>query len=770
MNIDGQNVVAMVPGCSFPAGVIASAWIMFSTGPGTECCILEADICVADTLIWYEDTALTCPGTCFDLESVALHEFGHWLSLGHEDDEAILGYRPVMYSSIGICEFRRTLTGDDTTGLDYAYDFTGVIAGGARCASVHSHPPYATSTKTPMFMNCSFVQCDSTPCIAGKPFCDSTTADPCVIVCPQSDIIYKVVVKDECGNPICDTAGTFLDFTGCPAQPCPGQEPFWPRVYADSCDPLTGTHYFTVDAFTFDCQNCPVTLFVDFAPCKGLFAVFLDQFGNMCVDDTDLICLPDLDCDGMIAGPGDSAFFFGHLGHCCGTHPCPPGPPFCDSITTDPCLLVCPQDDVTFRVNVKDSCGNPICDTSNIWLEFPPCAFPCPGVEPAWPRVFPGFCDPATGDHFFRVAAASINCPNCDAVLFVNGMPCRVIPTRYLDHTGDLCVTPADFGSGSSCEDFNCDGTIDANDAGIHAAHSGHCCSGGPCPPGPAWCDSIFAPPCLLVCPESDVVYTVVVRDSCGNPVCDSLVWLDFSTCPAAQPCPLEEPAWPRVFPDSCDPNSGLHYFTVDASSDTCVDCFAILYVRGQQCRDIPVKFLDNNGDMCVTELDWLGNRSCDDLNCDGIVDTVDRVLWSTHFHHCCRTCPDTDNDGICDPIDNCRFVPNPTQLDTDGDGIGDACDNCPLVSNPGQEDTNGDGIGDACCCVGIRGDVNGDGALMPNILDLTYLVDYIFRGGPKPPCPKEADVNSDAAVANILDLTYLVDFIFRGGPPPGPC
>jgi hypothetical protein len=71
---------------------------------------------------------------------------------------------------------------------------------------------------------------------------------------------------------------------------------------------------------------------------------------------------------------------------------------------------------------------------------------------------------------------------------------------------------------------------------------------------------------------------------------------------------------------------------------------------------------------------------------------------------------------------------------------------------------------------VGIRGDVNGDGALMPNILDLTYLVDYIFRGGPKPPCPKEADVNSDAAVANILDLTYLVDFIFRGGPPPGPC
>ena len=40
-------------------------------------------------------------------------------------------------------------------------------------------------------------------------------------------------------------------------------------------------------------------------------------------------------------------------------------------------------------------------------------------------------------------------------------------------------------------------------------------------------------------------------------------------------------------------------------------------------------------------------------------------------------------------------------------------------------------------CCVGIRGDVNNDGAVNPNILDLTYLVDRIFRGGPPPgPCP----------------------------------
>ncbi len=72
-------------------------------------------------------------------------------------------------------------------------------------------------------------------------------------------------------------------------------------------------------------------------------------------------------------------------------------------------------------------------------------------------------------------------------------------------------------------------------------------------------------------------------------------------------------------------------------------------------------------------------------------------------------------------------------------------------------------------CCVGIRGDVNNDGA-DANILDLTFLVDRIFRGGPQAVCLDEADVNSDGAPSNILDLTFLVDRIFRGGPAPGGC
>jgi len=68
-------------------------------------------------------------------------------------------------------------------------------------------------------------------------------------------------------------------------------------------------------------------------------------------------------------------------------------------------------------------------------------------------------------------------------------------------------------------------------------------------------------------------------------------------------------------------------------------------------------------------------------------------------------------------------------RIDSDGDGVVDSVDNCLNTPNPTQTDTDGDGIGDACCCVGSRGDLNGDG-VDANILDLTNIIDIIFRGG----------------------------------------
>jgi len=103
--------------------------------------------------------------------------------------------------------------------------------------------------------------------------------------------------------------------------------------------------------------------------------------------------------------------------------------------------------------------------------------------------------------------------------------------------------------------------------------------------------------------------------------------------------------------------------------------------------------------------------------------------------------------------------------VDSDNDGIQDAMDNCPTVSNPSQIDSDLDGIGDACditgCCV-KEGDANHNGSL--NVVDITYLVNFLFKGGPIYSCKDEADANDNGSV-NVVDVTYLVNYLFKGGP-----
>jgi len=72
-------------------------------------------------------------------------------------------------------------------------------------------------------------------------------------------------------------------------------------------------------------------------------------------------------------------------------------------------------------------------------------------------------------------------------------------------------------------------------------------------------------------------------------------------------------------------------------------------------------------------------------------------------------------------------------------------------------------------CCIALRGDFNGDGN-NATVLDLTYLIDDIFRGGPASPCPEEADINNDGQISTVNDLTFLIDLIFRGGVAPDSC
>ena len=80
-------------------------------------------------------------------------------------------------------------------------------------------------------------------------------------------------------------------------------------------------------------------------------------------------------------------------------------------------------------------------------------------------------------------------------------------------------------------------------------------------------------------------------------------------------------------------------------------------------------------------------------------------------------------------------------------------------------------------CCVGIRGNVDGDVGDNIDISDLVYLVDYMFTGGPAPTCWEEANVDGSgdgppdgSEDIDISDLVYLVDYMFNGGPAPVAC
>jgi hypothetical protein len=69
-----------------------------------------------------------------------------------------------------------------------------------------------------------------------------------------------------------------------------------------------------------------------------------------------------------------------------------------------------------------------------------------------------------------------------------------------------------------------------------------------------------------------------------------------------------------------------------------------------------------------------------------------------------------------------------------------------------------------------IRGDSNADGNV--NIADASYLLNFLFLGGPDPKCAAAVDGNGDGN-GNIADASFVLNFLFQGGrdiPPPNAC
>ena len=68
------------------------------------------------------------------------------------------------------------------------------------------------------------------------------------------------------------------------------------------------------------------------------------------------------------------------------------------------------------------------------------------------------------------------------------------------------------------------------------------------------------------------------------------------------------------------------------------------------------------------------------------------------------------------------------------------------------------------CFYVYLCGDCNADGVV--NSADVSYLINYLFVGGPAPVPWKAGNVNGDGTI-NSADVSYIINYLFVGGPRP---
>ena len=66
-----------------------------------------------------------------------------------------------------------------------------------------------------------------------------------------------------------------------------------------------------------------------------------------------------------------------------------------------------------------------------------------------------------------------------------------------------------------------------------------------------------------------------------------------------------------------------------------------------------------------------------------------------------------------------------------------------------------------------VRGDSNLNYKV--DMTDALMINNWLFSGGPAPPCLNQADANDDGRV-DVSDSTFILNWLFMGGPaPPSP-
>ena len=110
-------------------------------------------------------------------------------------------------------------------------------------------------------------------------------------------------------------------------------------------------------------------------------------------------------------------------------------------------------------------------------------------------------------------------------------------------------------------------------------------------------------------------------------------------------------------------------------------------------------------------------------------------------------------------------YVDHPMHWDTTLSGNPDKA---LLFSDQNNNDLSAafDRLRDISTDYGVQpGDLDGNQDV--NVADLTFYVDYLFKGGAEPCYYNLLDANGSCTGPNVADLTYLVDYVFKGGADP---
>jgi hypothetical protein len=128
---NGSNTV----GWGVQSGSVLAVTCSWFENSGSPRAAIEFDMQIDPGWSW-----TTGGATQVDLQSVALHEFGHAAGLNHSASSSA-----VMYASYSSGSIKQTPTQDDITGLIAIY---GAVGGGSATNTPTNTPPAATSTPT----------------------------------------------------------------------------------------------------------------------------------------------------------------------------------------------------------------------------------------------------------------------------------------------------------------------------------------------------------------------------------------------------------------------------------------------------------------------------------------------------------------------------------------------------------------------------------------------------------------------------------------------